>query len=341
MEDYYRNSRQGRAVRIWVALGFLAGAVISVVLVTRHNFFSTIGEVRKVGWGFSSIIALYFAGIVLNGFAWRMLFRPGRPGPVKVLIAMRWVRESINYMVPTASFGGDVLGGRLLVMWGQDMSTTTGSIVVDKTLEAASLFFFAFAAAFILLEDGGSYKIAHWAVLALTAMSAMLAAFLLAQRMGFLNLLDKVLMLLCRRCGGGPGKIDIQNAVWKMYSNSGRLSAATVLHFLAWMPGVLQVWLSLRFMGYGVSWPGAFIIEGLCQAACAAAFILPAKLGAQEAAYMTVGTFFGIPPSVGLALSLVQRLKDVFAGILGLLLWQGFEARGLWELWRERSSPEE
>jgi putative membrane protein len=254
---------------------------------------------------------------------------------------MRWVRESINYMVPTASFGGDVLGGRLLVMWGQDMSTTTGSIVVDKTLEAASLFFFAFAAAFILLEDGGSYKIAHWAVLALTAMSAMLAAFLLAQRMGFLNLLDKVLMLLCRRCGGGPGKIDIQNAVWKMYSNSGRLSAATVLHFLAWMPGVLQVWLSLRFMGYGVSWPGAFIIEGLCQAACAAAFILPAKLGAQEAAYMTVGTFFGIPPSVGLALSLVQRLKDVFAGILGLLLWQGFEARGLWELWRERSSPEE
>ena len=70
--------------------------------------------------------------------------------------------------------------------------------------------------------------------------------------------------------------------------------------------------------------------------ACAAAFIMPASLGAQEAAYMTMGMLFGISPSLGLAVSLVQRLKDVSVSIIGLLVWQAFEGRRLWEQWKNR-----
>jgi hypothetical protein len=64
---------------------------------------------------------------------------------------------------------------------------------------------------------------------------------------------------------------------------------------------------------------------------------MPAALGAQEAAYMTIGVWlFGIPPEAGLAISLVQRLKDVLFGIPGLLVWQGFEGSRLWTRWRGR-----
>ena len=93
------------------------------------------------------------------------------------------------------------------------------------------------------------------------------------------------------------------------------------------MPGVIQVWLALRFMGHEITWQEAFIIESLSQMACAAAFIMPASLGAQEAAYMTMGLLFGISPPLGLAVSLVQRLKDVSVSIIGLLVWQGFEGQ--------------
>lgn|GEM_PF-6780075 len=97
----------------------------------------------------------------------------------------------------------------------------------------------------------------------------------------------------------------------------------------------LPVGVALHFMGHDVGWHKALILESLCQVACAAAFVMPANLGAQEAAYMTIGTFLGVQPAVGLALSLVQRVKDVLTGILGLLVWQGFEGR-LWGLWRGR-----
>jgi hypothetical protein len=106
---------------------------------------------------------------------------------------------------------------------------------------------------------------------------------------------------------------------------------------LAWLPGALQTWVTLRFMGFDVGLTDALIIESLTQSICAAAFIMPASLGAQEAAYMTVAWWiFGIPPAAGLALSLVQRLKDVLFGIPGLLAWQGFEGSRLWTRWRTR-----
>ena len=112
------------------------------------------------------------------------------------------------------------------------------------------------------------------------------------------------------------------------------------------MCGVLAVWVALHFMGYDIGWQGALIIESLCQMACAAAFVMPASLGAQEAAYMGAGMLLGIPPAVGLALSLVQRFSDVLSGTLGLVTWQGFEGRLLWvrlKAWKHNdgSKPKE
>jgi hypothetical protein len=94
--------------------------------------------------------------------------------------------------------------------------------------------------------------------------------------------------------------------------------------------------MALRFMGHKIGLQQAFIIESLSQTICAAAFVMPASLGAQEAAYMTIGMLLGVPPAFGLAVSLAQRLKDVSASILGLLLWQGFEGRRLWAQWKKR-----
>jgi putative membrane protein len=300
------------------------------------DFFAVAQAIRQIGWGLGFVIAIYFIGIAFNSFAWRAIFHSEWPGLIKILLPLRWIRESINYLLPSAVFGGDIVGGRLLVARGYDMNTTTASIVVDKTMEATGLFFFVLAGIFILLEQGGNYSIAHWAVRGLAAISAMLIGFLLAQRWGFLKLLDKAVQRLTGKCGGTTGNTDIHDIVWKMYADGRRLTVAMFFHTLAWMPGALQVWLILRLMGHEIGWQAAFIIESISQVVCAAAFIMPASLGAQEAAYMTVGMFFGVPPALGLALSLVQRLKDVLVGILGLFLWQGFEGRSLWELWKGR-----
>jgi hypothetical protein len=44
---------------------------------------------------------------------------------------------------------------------------------------------------------------------------------------------------------------------------------------------------------------------------------------------MVLGTLFGLAPEVGLALSIVKRLRDVILGIPGLITWQMLEGRRL------------
>ena len=322
--------------RIGGALAFLVGVIISASLIAYHNVSAVVEAVQRIGWKLGIIVAIYFLATAINSFAWLTLFRSERLGFIRMLLTLRWIRESINYLLPSAVVGGDIVAIRLLAERGRDASTATAVTIADKTLEAAGLFFFVLAGIFILLTQGGNDGSIHWAIRGLAAIAAMLIIFLLAQRWGLLKVADKAVSKLVGKCSGTLNIEDasIHDKVWELYADGRRLALATFLHVLAWMPGVIQVWLALRFMGHEITWSEAFIIESLSQMACAAAFIMPASLGAQEAAYMTMGLLFGIPPPLGLAVSLVQRLKDISVSIIGLLVWQGFEGRRLWAKWK-------
>lgn len=334
-EAYHR----ARTFRLGGIIVLLVGVAISSALIVYNNFSSVAETAIRIGWGLVLILVIQILGITLNGVAWRALFRSEQPGFTNTLVTLRWIRESINYLLPVGRLGGDIVAVRMLVARRRDVNTAVASIVADKTLEVLGLFFFALAGMVILFASGGNNKsVEHWAIRALCAFFVILITFFAAQFWGLLKLLDKVVKKLSKTCNGvcGSNITGIHEKVWAVYRDSPRLILAAFLHAIAWVPGALQVWVALHFMGNGIGFTGAFIIESLTMVVCAAAFIMPASLGAQEAAYMTIGWgLFGIPPEVGLALSLVQRTKDVLYGVPGLLLWQGFEGRRLWMLLRE------
>ena len=337
-EETCETSPRIRTIRTGSIIALLIGAVISTALIVHSNFSAVFEALHRTGWGFGLVLIIQISGITLNGLAWRTLFRAEQPGFTNTLIIVRWIRESINYLLPVARFGGDIAAVRLLVARGRDVNTSVGGIVVDKTMEFLGLVLYAVTGIIILFEHGGNSSVEHWAFRALAALITLLIAFLAAQRLGFLRLVDKVVNKLAGTCIDmhGSNITSIHEIVWAIYADSPRLIRAACLHAIAWVPGALQIWVAAHFMGLGIGLSGAFIIESLAQSICNAAFIMPAALGAQEAAYMTIGWWlFGIPPATGLALSLVQRLKDVLFGIPGLLVWQGFEGHRLWAIWKK------
>jgi putative membrane protein len=329
----------GSKVRAGVILTLIAGLAISTALIGYHSFTAVGDAIWKIGWGLVLITALHFIAVVFCGLAWRVLFvhEPPRTG---LLIALRWIRESVNTLLPVARVGGDIAGARLLVLRGTKVDLTGASLVADRTVEVFSQFFFALTGAIVLIERGADNDLTRWAILSLMVIFPVLIAFLTAQRLGLLRVVERLVLKLAqrRRLGGTAGiaGVGIHAALWEMYGNSRRLAAATFLHTLGWVLGVVQIWLALTFMGHKVGWAEALIVESLSQVVCTAAFIMPAALGAQEAGYMVIGGLFGIPLELGLALSVVKRLSDVVVGIPGLLLWQGLEGRHLWTRWTRR-----
>ncbi len=338
-EETCAAPRRARTVRVGTIIALLAGAAISTALIVHHNFYSVVAAAHRIGWGFMLVLMIQVSEIVLNGLAWRALFRSERPGFTNTLLVFRWIRESINYLLPVGRLGGDMAAVPLLIARKRDVNTAVASIVADKTLEVLGLFLFSLAGIVILFERSGNNSVEHWAIRAMGVLFALLVAFFGAQRWGLLKLVDKVVKRNSRLGTGmyGSNLSSIHEIVWAMYTDAPRIILAAFLHAIAWVPGALQIWVGLRFMGIQIGLTGAFIIESISMTICSVAFIMPAALGAQEAAYMTIGWWlFGIPPAAGLAMSLIMRMKDVIFGVPGLLVWQGFEGNRLWTLLRRR-----
>ena len=334
------TARRGKKFHLWGTFALLVGIAVSIGLIAYNNSYAVAGAVWRVGWGVGFVVAIQVLCVVLNGLAWMILFPLANPACKKILIPARWIRDALNYLLPSAVLGGEVVGVRLLVARGCDINTSSASVVADKTLEITGLFFFVLTGIIIFFEHESNSYITHWLISGLVVVSAVLAVFLLSQRWGLLKLVDKAILKLAGNCGGSYGgeNASIHDLVWQMYGDTRRLIFAVFLHTVVWMLGSLQIWTSLHFMGYKIGLQEAFMIESLCQVIIAASFMMPLSLGAQEAAYMSIAGLFGIPPPVGLAVSLVQRLKELIVGIPALVSWQGFEGRRLWTRWKGRKN---
>ena len=83
-------------------------------------------------------------------------------------------------------------------------------------------------------------------------------------------------------------------------------------------------------MGHPVGIVEALVIQSLGRAVRSAAFMVPGGLGVQEGGYMVIAGLLGLGPDVGLALSLVKRVREIAVGVPALLAWQWAEGRRWW-----------
>src|SRR5919201_6834682 len=71
-----------------------------------------------IGWGLIPITLFHLIPFTLSALAWRELLpAASRPHTVTV-IWIRWIRESINSLLPVASVGGDVASMRRVYLRG-------------------------------------------------------------------------------------------------------------------------------------------------------------------------------------------------------------------------------
>ena len=131
------------------------------------------------------------------------------------------------------------------------------------------------------------------------------------------------------QAGPGAALDGIGQELDAVYASPARLALATVLHLAAWLGGAAWTWLTFRLLGAAVGPVEAVAIEGVVSGVLTLSFLVPGHLGVQEAAYVALGSAFGIPADPALGLSLVRRAKDLAIGVPVLLVWQAIVARRL------------
>lgn len=182
-----------------VAVGILAGLLLATALIGYFGLGAVMAAFVSVGWGIDALAFYRFLTIACGGIGWRVLLRRRATGPLHGFVYARWVRESMNALLPVAQLGGDVAGARIVALNGAGAVAGAASAVVAKSVDIGGQFVFALAGVVLLLHLR-SDSAAAWSVAAgLTVFAPLLLGFVVAQHMGIFHLLERVLARMeCR-----------------------------------------------------------------------------------------------------------------------------------------------
>ncbi len=311
------ESRRGQLLVSVLAVS--VGVALAGALMLWSGAARTADLVDRARFAFAGVIALHVTQIVLTGAAWRALVE--RAPRLLVFVAVRWLREGVNSLLPVLPVAGLFAAIRVLARRGLVLPEAVAATLADSSVEIASQIPFTLLGVTLLVVARGTGAVRGWMAGGIAGLCLLAAVMIPGLRFGLARLAER----MARRFGFA-GQIDgLHDALARIYRAPRRLSVAAGLHLLAWLLGGGEVWLILRAFGDGVPWWQAVVIEALGQAVRAAAFAVPGALGVQEGGYILVCGLFGVPAAAGLALSLVKRLRDLVIGVPSLALWLRLE----------------
>jgi glycosyltransferase 2 family protein len=312
-----------------IELGCLGlGVAVLVGTVWAVGAETLVRDLRALGWGLGLVLLVESLNVALNTLGWALDFPRGeRPVGLGRLLAARLAGDSVNYLTPSASVGGELLRVRLLgshvpssLRWasvsaakvGQSLAQAvfilSGLAIVFPTL-AMSRGWFERPGAIIAASAVGVVAVAPW------------VAFVWAVDRGFWTTIQGALGRL--RVGwllpaswADPGR-DLDDTLARV--GPWRATASLGCFVAAWSVGAAEIYLILRWVGDPVSWRMALALESGSALIDGILFFVPAKIGTQEGGKVALFAALGLNPARGLTLGVVRRIRELTYAGLGLL----------------------
>ncbi len=313
------------------ALAGAAGLCLAAWLLHTYGFAHVAMLLGRAGWlGLGAVVAVHLVQVAASAAGWRAVSASaaGRPDLARYG-ALRLVREGVNNLLPVAQIGGPVIAARLLQGGGMALPEAIATTVADLTLEMVTQILFTLLGLALLLLTVGGGGVAGYVVSGLAAACCVALGFVGAQWFGLGRVLEGLLLRLGGRLGwGGTAQVHgLHRSLLACYARPGPVLLGAVWHMLSWLLGGVEVCLALHVLGHDVGVGSGLVIESLGQALKAAGFAVPGALGVQEGGYIVLCGLFQLSPEVGIALSLVKRLREVALGLPALAAWHGMEHR--------------
>jgi putative membrane protein len=273
-----------------------------------------------VGWWLLPITIYHLVPLFFSALSWRELLPVSSRPDVFTVTWIRWIRESINSLLPVASVGGDFASMRLAHRRGVPGAQAAASMVVDTTVGVITQLIFVIAGVVLLLIRPTEHATLRVLSGVLTGVGVFFVAVVV-----FVLLQHKNMFARFARMARGllPEK-------WlSHYVSSPAFWRANLLRLVGWAAGAGEVWLVTRCLGQPLSLIDSFILESLSSGIRAAAFIVPGALGVLEGGFVLFGGLFGQPAEIALAISLSKRVRELALGVPGLFAWYWIEAHYL------------
>jgi putative membrane protein len=314
-------------MKLRLLLSLLLGLAVLAAVLMRFDLSAVMAAFLRVGLG-------GFALIVGAGLVAEVVLAVGiypflpRLLPLSIVAASRQLRDSSADVLPITQLGGVVLAARALVLAGIEAPQAAAAVIADLTTESFAQGLYVLVgvlASLSLLYESASLSPYVDAMLGgALFLSAGAIGFAIAQILG-----SRAIERLSVRLFGAEltQAQDFHRAIRRAYAGIGRVALSILLQFAGWIGSGLWLWVVLLTMGFSNVFWTAVAIQALVEGLRSALVFVPASLGVQEAGYAALAPVFGLPPEIGLAVSLIRRARDVVVAVPVLVIWQAIETR--------------
>ncbi len=317
--------------KIFKFVFIILGCLLFAWVLQKVDLASVLDLMRKFGSGFIWIIFIYGIVIWWDTLSWKYAFKPAeaKTFPITSLFKIRTIGESFNALTPLGTLGGEPVKAQLLKdHHGLGFKQGLASQVVGRTTLLISLIFFFIPGVYLLLHSSSiSSQFIKISLTALTIFSTLIFLFLIFQITGglgkFSNFLSK-LFKINSEDGFLSQFITLDQMMSSYYQKHSKEFWASISYgFLGWVTGILELYVTTRFLGMELSIQKLWLIEALTQLIRVCSFFIPLSFGAQEGGLIWIFKSMGMSVDLGLTVSLVRRVRElVWIGIGLLMGWE-------------------
>ncbi|MBN08215.1 MAG: hypothetical protein CMM45_10325 [Rhodospirillaceae bacterium] len=314
----------------WVKpLLFLAGLGLLAFIIAEIDLAETWHLLSRVDIGILLIFFIYFLAFLIDTFTWQLTVKhvPLSPLWIYRFFQMRLAGEAFNNITPLAGMGGEVIKAVLLKRYyGIAYEDGVASLILAKTINVLALILFLVIGFWFVLRSpdlSPSYKSVAGA--GLSALVVGVGLFFLFQRTKMVSLIDKFFSRHALNAWAATALRHVKAVEDKLvafYSTlRGRFFCALMFALLNWILGVIEIYYIMKFIGYPVSLVDAWIIEAVAQMVRAGTFLVPASIGVQEGAILTIGAVLTGSPTAGFTAAIIRRVREVIWIAWGIIVF--------------------
>ncbi len=92
-------------------------------------------------------------------------------------------------------------------------------------------------------------------------------------------------------------------------------------HGAGWFVSAMEVPLILYLLGHPISWQDGCFMAAMAQLGSSVAVAIPEGIGFYEGGHYLAATLLGLPPSLGLSVGLIRRVRELFWHGVGMLMF--------------------
>lgn len=340
------GSARGRRSVFWLqGVAFLLGLGLLVYVINRVGVQPVFDALGRIGFGFFLLLAISGSRHVLRTIAMRTAVPPEhRRFTFSQAFAARLGGESISFL----TFAGPLLGEATKVaLLRKRVPLLHGvpALVVDNLLYNLSVVFFILSGACVMLVSYPLPRVIReilFVIAGCALLGLLAAAFAASRRVLVLTWMIDMLV----RMGIHPRAITsrrhhihrIELTVYGFYRRHPRsLMAMLVLDFISHVASVVEVYLTLRMLGFSPRVGASYVIESLTKVINFVFGFVPATIGVYEGGTEVILQALGYAAATGVTLAIVRKAGIVFWTVIGLVILTGRALPNAWQRMVARS----